>query len=144
MMKKQTAIFFILLANIILLAHVVVPHHHHEKMVCVNSSHCQSDSYEHGHETPTHDHQHDGESDSQVCVLKQVVFIASNQWNQYDNCLLGSDKPLLLPDFQAVLSDNGFKATMPRIVSSAQSDLNVICNFNFISSALGLRAPPVV
>ena len=144
MMKKQTALFFILLANIILLAHAVVPHHHHEKKVCINRSHCQSDSVDHQHDTSKPDHQHDGESESQDCVLKQVVFIPANQWNQNDQCLFGSDKPLSFLDFQFVLSDNGFKVKVPGIVSTAQADGNVTCNFNFISSASGLRAPPIV
>lgn len=144
MMRKQSAIFFIILANIILLAHAVVPHHHHERKVCINLSHCQPDSTDHQHDTANHDHQHNGESDAQACVLKQVVVIPSNHWEPSEKCVFGSDNPLSFLDFQVVLSDIGFKVHLTGIVSSAQSDLNITCNFNFFSSAQGLRAPPFV
>ena len=144
MMKKGTAIFFILLANIILLAHAVVPHHYHQNKVCVNSSHCQSDSYAHQHDTSKPNHEHDGENDSHFCVLKQVVFITSNQWDQFDKCLFGSYKPLSLLDFQAVLFDNGFNALIPRIVSTGQTLFKTSTYLSFVSSSIGLRAPPVV
>lgn len=139
MIRKRTAIFFILLANIIILVHAVVPHHYHQMAICVNTSHCQSDSNAHDH-----DHEHDGEENSQSCVLKQAVFIPSTQENQFSNCLYAADKPLATIDFQAVLFDNGYLAGAPCIVSWSQTSFDTSSFTEFIAPSLGLRAPPIV
>lgn len=142
MIRKSTAIFFILLANIILLAHVVVPHHHHHQIkVCVNASHCQSDGYAHSHATHKSDHEHDGEHGSEFCVLKQAVFIPSNQAYK---CLGCTDKQFPSNDFQAVLFNNGLISFVPKIVSNAQIPFITSSYLHFSQSSLGLRAPPIV
>ena len=68
--KKQP--YFYTSCNIVLLAHASVPHHHHKSLVCIESNHCQSDSYAHNHSTRTHDHEHDGNAETECCVLKQA------------------------------------------------------------------------
>ena len=144
MIRKKTAIFFILLANIILLAHAVVPHHHHKSQVCIVSSHCQTDCQDHHHDAPGHDHQDDGKSDSDCCVLKQVVAIPSNLVKQEFRSF---DSDNDLPDFdgfQCVLFDNGLGIFVP--IGSSVAKLQFLSSnyFHFVNTSIGLRAPPMV
>ena len=79
MIKKTIAVASIMLASIVLLAHAIVPHHHHNKQVCLVNSHCTNDNKdEHG--STDKSHSHDGENNSDHCVLKESVAVLSNQW----------------------------------------------------------------
>ena len=144
MNRKRIAIFFVLFATILLLVHAVVPHHHHKSQVCLATHHCQSDCTEDHHESPINDHRHGGESDSEFCVLKQAVFIPSNQGNQFDKCLFNTDKPLSFLGFQALVFDNRWKSYRPVIVFKAQATFTDFSYSNFVASSPSLRAPPVV
>lgn len=141
MIKKGTAIFFILLANIVLLAHAVLPHHHHEQQVCIENAHCASDTDAHVHNTDAKDHQHDGNSNTTACVLKQAILIPSAQGRFLYNCDNCSDNHN--HDFY-ILSNFGYVDLQP--VSEV-----VTCNpefpsffISFVTTSLGLRAPPIV
>lgn len=140
MIKKLTAYSFILIANLVLLAHAVLPHHHHEQQVCIEQTHCDSDQDAHIHNTPAQDHQHDG-TDNTTCVLKQAVIVPSSQAksvNSRDNCSDNHNH-----DFY-ILSNFGHVDLQP--VSEV-----VTCNpefpsffISFVTTSLGLRAPPIV
>ena len=144
MIKRTTAIFFILLANIILLAHAVVSHHHHQEQVCIVNAHCQNDSIAHKHNTSGHNHQHDGENSSESCALKQAVVIPANSLRQEFKCLGCDDNHSPFIHFQAILFSNEFMSFVPKIISDAQIPLKTSSHFNFVSTSLGLRAPPIV
>ncbi len=144
MVKRTTAIFFILLANIILLAHAVIPHHHHETQVCIVNSQCQTDRQDHHHDLPGHDHQNDGNNESDCCVLKQVVAIPSNLVKQ-DFRSVGSDNDLRDFDgFTCVLFDNLSGIYFP--IDSSVAKLHFLSsNYSpFVNASIGLRAPPIV
>ena len=144
MIKRTTAIFFILLANIVLLVHAVVPHHHHQEQVCMVNAHCQNDSKAHIHNTSAHDHEHDGSTETECCVLKQAVVIPSNSVRQEFKCLGCDDNHSQLVHFQAILFSNEFKSFVPKIISIAQISLKTSSHSCFVHSSLGLRAPPTV
>lgn len=137
MIKKITAYSFILLANIVLLAHAVLPHHHHEQQVCIERTHCASDTETHVHNNDAKDHQHDGNANSTACVLKQAILIPSAQIRILNNCDNHNH------DFY-ILSNFGHVDLQP--VSEV-----VTCNpefpsffISFVTTSLGLRAPPIV
>ncbi|MDO9153125.1 MAG: hypothetical protein Q7U47_05360 [Paludibacter sp.] len=144
MIKRGTAIFFILLANIILLAHAVVPHHHHNEQICIINLHCQTDSEVHQHDTTEHNHEHDGNKNSDCCVLKQAVVIPANSVKQDCKCLVCNDNHSPFIDFQAVLFNNELKAFVPIFVTNAHVPLKTSSYTFFINTSLGLRAPPTV
>ena len=144
MIRKRTAIFFILIANIVLLVHAVVPHHHHNSSVCLESRHCQSDSHAHNQSTCSNDHEHDGSSGNECCVLKQAVVIPANSLRQEFKCLGCDDIHSQLVHFQAILFFHEYITFVPQITHNAQIPLNISSHIWFVSTSLGLRAPPVV
>jgi len=144
MIKRTTAIFFILLANIILLVHAVVPHHYHKSLVCIESSHCQSDGYVHNHSTSENDHEHDGSTGTETCILKQVLGIPSNSLKQelkYLGCYEDHSK---FAHSEAIIFCSEFIVFVPKTIAIAQIPLITSSHSNFVSTSSGLRAPPVV
>lgn len=144
MIRKKTAIFFILLANIILLAHAVVPHHYHKEQVCLVNAHCQNDSKAHQHNASGHNHEHDGSEGTQNCVLKQTVAIPANSLRQEFKCLGCDDNHSPFVHLQAILCGNELISFVPEIISNAQTPSGSSQHSNFVSTSLGLRAPPIV
>jgi hypothetical protein len=144
MIRKRTAIFLILIANIVLLAHAVVPHHHHKSQVCIVSCHCQADCQDHNNNLPGHNNQHDGNNESDCCVLKQAVAIPSNLVKQD---FRGFDSDNNHPDFdgfQCVLFDNELDIFEP--IDSSVAKLQFLSSnySHFVNTSIGLRAPPIV
>ncbi len=144
MIKKSTAIFFILLANIILLAYVVFPHHHHESQFCIISTHCQADSKTHKHNTPERDHEHDGNKNTEYCFLKQVVVIPANSVRIVYKSPVCTDHYRPYIDFQSVLFNNELKPFVSIFLTNADIPLTGSSYSRFVSTSLGLRAPPLV
>ena len=144
MIKKGTAIFFILLANIILLAHIVVPHHHHKSQVCLVISHCQTDSQPYNHNSCGHDHQNDGKSSNDCCVLKQVVLIPSNLLRQECESLEHANVYPDFDEFQSALFDTYFVRFVPFESSVSKLLSSPSIYTHFVNNALGLRGPPTV
>lgn len=141
MIRKRIAILFVLFATILLLAHAFVPHHHHKDHICLSPHHCSADGHAHESEIPINDHQHDGQNDSEFCVLKQAVFIPSHQ-NYFDKYWPGNDKPLPFLDFQAIVFANEWISDEPGIVLSV-FECTADSNYSqFAISSSGLRAPP--
>jgi hypothetical protein len=139
MIKKVTAYSFIILANIVLMAHAVLPHHHHQRVVCVESSHCQNDNDTHNHNTPEDTHQHDGNT-STNCILKQAVIVSSNQGKNETDLVFNSHYHSL----DLHLTYTGTKDIIPifRIITLVT---DVSFSFSsYLTTSLGLRAPPIV
>lgn len=141
MKRKKVALIFLIVANIILLAHAVLPHHHHDKVVCVESSHCQTADLGHKHSAKAHSHQHDTEN-SNCCVLKQAVAIPANQTRNETEC-------------DGCSVDHSFDThfTLTKIVTVGAIPEKLVAHsvpdFSFwipsyIAHSLGLRAPPTV
>lgn len=139
MIGKLTAYGLIILANIILLAHAVIPHHHHESVICIEQKHCQNDTKQHKHNVTEHDHQHNDNKNSTTCILKQSFVVPTSQgkylktginylYNPNHDCFLSSN--FGYSDLQAVLK---IAFCFPERSSSILS---------FVTSSLGLRAPP--
>jgi hypothetical protein len=144
MIKRITSIAFILLANILLLAHAVVPHHHHHKQVCLVNSHCIDINLADDLNTNRDNHNHDGEKNSDDCILKEPVIVLTNQWkvdlrfndktpdqtslDEFYNCPSHIITGFIFPVFSRVLTSH--------FNNSRYSSL--------VSTSLGLRAPPVV
>jgi hypothetical protein len=141
MIKKLTAYSFIILANIVLLAHAVFPHHHHEQQVCIERTHCASDAEAHGHNTDAKDHQHDGNANSTECVLKQAFVIPSSQAKFVNNCDNCSDNH---NHHFFILSNFGYVDLQPdfEVVTYIPEFSSFL--ISFVTTSLGLRAPPLV
>ena len=116
MIKKRTAIFFLLLANIIILVHAIVPHHHHESQICVEINQCQSNCDAHQHSISQKDCHHPGQSSSECCLLKQVVYLPSNHEKQDFKCLNSTDKHSLDNNFLTVLNNPELFLFAPKTV----------------------------
>jgi hypothetical protein len=143
MIKKRTALFFVFLANLIFLAQIVVSHHHHQDQVCIERSHCESDSYAHNKNTSEPDHRHDNENGPDFCNLKQAVIIPSDQVKQESRYFNSTDKYAGSIDFQAIIFTDESNSLAPNIVSKAQVPFITSSYSCFASTSLGLRAPPV-
>lgn len=141
MIKKLTAYSFILVANIVLLAHAVLPHHHHEQQVCIERTHCTSDTDAHVHNTDAKDHQHDGNSNTTACVLKQAILIPSTQSRTLNNCDNCSDNHN--HDFY-ILSNFGYVDLQPVLQVVTYNPEFPSFFISFVTTSLGLRAPPIV
>lgn len=141
MIKKLAAYSFIILANFVLLAHAVLPHHHHQSVVCVESSHCQNDNNAHTHNTPEDTHQHDGNT-STHCILKQAVIVSSNQGKNETDLVFNAHYPSLHLHFN--LPYTGTEDIIPifRIIAFV-TDISFSFS-SYITTSLGLRAPPIV
>ncbi len=141
------------MANIIFLADAVLPHHHHEKEVCFVDSHCQTDSEAHKHETGKHNHEqhatkehshdHDGNTESQNCLLKQEVILPSNQidlecksFDYVDNTNFNGFQANLINSELDLQNQENFSIKIPPLISSFYSRI--------ASTSKGLRAPPIV
>ena len=142
MIRKRIAIFFVLFATTLLLVHAVLPHHHHKDHICLSTHHCKSDGHAHKPETPINDHRHDGQNDSEFCVLKQAVFIPSSQ-NQLDKHWCDNGKPISFLDFQAIVFDNEWKSSLPGFILSGHECVASL-HYQSTVSSCGLRSPPVV
>ena len=144
MIKKTAAIASIMLASIILLAHAVVPHHHHNKQVCLIKTHCINDDNTDEHGTTKKGHSHDGENNSDNCVLKESVVILSNQWKtdlKFNNNNSDSSRP---DDFHYNLLNSNTEFLVPFLYSFVNERHSDSSYSSLISAFLGLRAPPVV
>jgi len=138
-MKIKAANILIIILLGIFLAHVVIPHHHHEQMVCVQKSHCENDSRQHSHKTSPTEHQHDGATDSQTCVLKQLATNQQNINHKLCKCVFcKSDLPIFI--FAFIFSENTLKTVTEKftsIIPYFQSDNSVL-----LTKSFGMRAPP--
>ena len=141
MIKKITAYSFILLANIVLLAHAVVPHHYHQIVACVESSHCPDNNVPYNRDTPEDNHENDGSS-SANCILQQAVIVSSNQGKNETDCIFCSHNHSL--DLQFTLPYNGNEAIIPIFSIVASMPDVSFCFSSYITTSLGLRAPPLV
>ncbi len=142
-MKKIIEYSFILIANFVLLAHAFVPHHHHQQQVCIERTHCKTDSESHKHKAnePNHHNEHDDEN-STNCLLKQAVILPVHQPRQLNECSDCNDNHS--HDFQSTLFNVSHETVIPscKIVISA---IEVTPYYSsLLQSSLGLRAPPTV
>lgn len=140
MLKKRIALLFLIVANSVLLAHTFAPHHHHSKQVCIVSNHCDNAHDEQSTDKINHKHNHenDGESNTEICILKQVFVIRSDRGNNE------------IQEFSIISLDY-----INTLLCSPTDNLNLSHQYCFISShppnfhsyqgesAVGLRAPPI-
>jgi hypothetical protein len=142
--KRNTALFFLIIVNIILLAHAVIPHHHHQTQVCLQNSHCQDDGIAHKHSNPEPQHEHDGKNNSDNCILNQAIVLPVNQVKQEFKNYNNSDYHSHLNDFQFILLYTETEVFIA-FFTLITADFSVTSSYSdFVSSSLGLRAPPVV
>jgi len=145
-MKKATGILFLLLANLALLAHTVIPHHHldaHHISICdllpsvdANNSHCAH------HDMDGQDHGANGLGDD--CILNGLyIRVASGHHSSsgedhpsYDDTADGYPSVCAIVNPSTMYWDEGGRPFRhrPFLLSSYS---------RYITSSLGLRAPPV-
>lgn len=144
LVKRTKALIFIILANILILAHAVVPHHHHHKQVCLVNSHYINDNIPGEQNTNRENHNHDGEKNSDECILKEPVIVSTNQWRgnfKFSNILLDLNEH---NEFYNGLSNARTEFLFP-VFSRHVSIYFINSTYSsLVSSSLGLRAPPVV
>ena len=147
MIKRTAAIFFILLANISLLAHAVIQHHHHSGIICNTSSHCQTDIDVQHPNKPEHNHKHGGNSGANYCTLNQEVELPRNvikAFSSYKDKVRDNNTVDLFGDVRFVFLRNAF---LPPVFFKTTVFTRFDSFFSsqvFLSSGLGLRAPPIV
>lgn len=141
MIKKLTAFSFILIASFVLLAHAVIPHYHHQSVVCIEQRYCHDDSEPLKNNIPEHEHQHDGNTNSSACVLKQASLVPTSQGKHLKNCNNCSDNHN--HDFY-ILSNFGFTDKPPISKVVTYFPLHSSYLITFVTSTPGLRAPPIV
>jgi hypothetical protein len=143
MIKRAIALSFLLLATTILLAHAVVPHHHHKIEVCIESFHGETDCETHNHSTTEHDAEHDGDSNTEKCALKQVFVVPSNQVKQECKCLNYSENHFRFNEFQTVFSNKGLYSIFPKTLSKTQLLFLSSTYSRFAGTGIVLRGPPI-
>lgn len=144
MFKRVTPIVFIMLANILLLAHAVLPHHHHHKQVCLVQSHCINDNISTGHSTGKESHNHDGENNQDDCVLKELIAIPSNDWKQEFKFTASDYHQQDNDAFHYNLLNIGEEAITAIFLQSVSVHEIKYSYSYYVSTSLGLRAPPIV
>ena len=144
MFKRVTPIVFIVLANILLLAHVVLPHHHHHKQVCLVKSHCINDNISSGHSSGKESHSHDGENNTNDCVLKELIAVPSNGWKQEFKFASSTNNQQDHGAFQYNLLNIGEEAITAIFLQSFSVHKKKYSYSYYVSTSLGLRAPPIV
>lgn len=120
--------------------HAVLPHHHHESQVCFILTHChsselQSDS---GHAKQSGN---DANGDSKDCLLRQIVALP-DKTSIRSSDLLGEAFEIL-SEFAVLASENLWDEPFMELGSLDQRD-QAFSFPNFVTSSLGLRAPPAV
>jgi hypothetical protein len=145
MYKKRAALVFIFISNIILLVSAVIPHHHHHSLICFVASHCTNDPSESANSSTCNGHEHDGNSGSDFCLLKQDFLLPENQEKQDFRISDSDDSHFISFDFTVLILNNNQSAIAihlpPLIGSPNESSSDYSC---FVNSSLGLRAPPSV
>ena len=144
MLKRVSALFFIPLASIVIFANVIIPHHHHKSEVCIVISHCETDKESDKHNTDGHEHEHDGDNNTQHCVINQVFILPANQVKQEIKSLDFSDNIFSSDQFHANLINKNFNSLAPLILFNTQSSLLSSSYCHFVQNGLGMRAPPIV
>ena len=144
MIKRTASIFLILFANIVLLAYAVIPHHHHHHQVCFVQSHCENDNDRGNKDSNGYSHKHDCEGYSADCILQEPVIVPSNQWKPEIKFVSGINDNSGNDDFQYHQASNLIKAFIPVSFNISTVPPENCTYSSYVSSSLGLRAPPVV
>ena len=144
MIKRTAAIAFILLANILLLVYTVVPHHHHHKQVCFVSSHCVNDDMASGNNITRDNHNHDGEKNSDDCILKEPVIVLTNQGKIEFKFNNNAPRQTIHDEFYDYSSNYRTQLLFPVFSQFVSIHFNNSAYSSLVSASLGLRAPPVV
>lgn len=141
MLKKITAYSFIMIANIFLLAQAVLPHHHHELQVCIDSSHCTDDATCCLNSTES-DHQHDGQNNLDICCVLKQAFISPSLQGRFlkslKNCTDNHNHNFF------ILSNLGYEDLQPVLIPLEDVPDFPPFLISFLTTSLGLRAPPIV
>jgi len=141
MIRRTTALGFMMLANIILLAHAVIPHHHHKDDICIVNSLYQQEKELHNHFDAKDDCEHDGDSDYQICVLKnQAVAVPQKSLKQV---YYSPDDNHSYPVYQAIQTDQKSEIHLPGNPLVTQNNTPET-QLSSLNRSLSLRAPPVV
>lgn len=143
MIKKATALLFFFISSIILLVNAVIPHHHHNTALCMASSHCETEQPLNDQHDCKDDHQHDGSSNSDYCILKPLLVIPPDQSRQWTQSNLNDLSPSLFLNYMAT---PGPQDLPNAIASKYLLPTSRICltYADYIGCCTGLRAPPIV
>jgi len=144
MIKRISVLFSILIANIVLLAGFTIPHHHHNNIICVESSHCQTDNRTNKHNPSKHKHEHNGKTNTDYCILNQHFIVTFNQVKQEYKYLDSPDNWLNYNQFNANISDQKLINFVPTYLYSTQPPLLFYSYCYYLNNGQGLRAPPIV
>ena len=144
MTKRISVLFFNLIAIIVLLAGFTIPHHHHNNIICVESSHCQTDNETHKQATTESRHEHDREANTDYCILSPDFIVPSNQVKQENKYLNYSDKWINYDQSLSNLSGQKLIIFIPTYLYSTQPPLHYYSYCHYLSNSQGLRAPPIV
>jgi len=144
MIRRSTAYFYILLTSFVLLAHAVIPHHHHESEIFIVNPDCKTDKGIHKHGTTEHKHKEHNKNDTGYCVIQQVVVVRSDQVKYELKSQDNSDNYQQYNWFKADLYKKSLSVSFPAFLSNVKVLLLSSAYSLLASTALGLRAPPIV
>ena len=136
MHRKALNITILLFASIILLAHTVVPHHYHEDTGLCFFFHCidSKEAHKHG-DNDFHEHQHEGNPYADKCVIDDDYYALSD-----NNIKITFVLPVLKYIFENTISHICLNSNIA--VCFRQRPCLLLFYPEFISRAIGLRAPP--
>lgn len=142
--KRNIIAYILLLPILLILANNSIPHHHHKSEVCIGSSHCETDCELHKHGTTKNDHKHNSNNNYQCCVLIQDVILPSNYINQESKRFNYVDNQPDFDGYKAILFNSGLIRLIPPNLPNTLIPLISSSYSYFVSTSLGLRAPPIV
>ena len=139
MPRKEFSIVILLFASIILLAHIVVPHHYHEDTGLCFFLHCRDSKEAHKHENNDFfdEHQHEGNPFADKCVIDDDYYALSDS-----NKKISDRLPAIKCNFEHTISYHCLVSNIA--VSFRQRPCIPLFYSEFVSRAIGLRAPPSI
>ena len=142
MINKIAAYSLILLANITLLVHAVIPHHHHHEVVCIISSHCETDAENFQHSIDGHHHDQNGDNSAEYCALSKITAIKYNQVKHDYDCSHCQNNFTFFTDL--TITNIGLYGLCPTSFNKTQQPLFFSNYTSFSGASFSLRGPPIV
>ena len=135
MFKKAFSISILLFTSVILLVHTVVPHHYHEETGLCFYLHCIDSKEAHKHENnDLHEHQHEGNPYVDICIIDE----------NYALSVKNIKNTIVLPVLKCIFENTNSYICLNSNIAVSFRQIPCLPLFypEFISRAIGLRAPP--
>jgi len=140
MLKSTKGLIFILVANILLVGHSILPHDHQDGLIWLHSDHYTDSDEPSGINSEATNHQHDGQDDDQICLLKQVYLIPTDS-SRLDCSLVDNLSRNL--DFQPIYTNPDPTSYLPFFYTVSGPPPLLLWRYSLLAThSIGLRGPP--